>query len=111
MTYHKCYHWRLDQQRYVTTEAQQGDEGPKGGRPELPQDLLGQLEREQALRDALLELPPRCRQLVQMLFFESSARPYQEIAASLRIATGSVGFIRGRCLERLRNRLEKAGFA
>jgi len=45
-----------------------------------------------------------------MLFFEGSARPYQEIAKELGIATGSIGFIRGRCLKKLRQALEKGGF-
>ena len=45
-----------------------------------------------------------------MLFFEHPSRPYQQIAEQLGIATGSIGFIRGRCLEKLRRRLEKMGF-
>jgi DNA-directed RNA polymerase specialized sigma24 family protein len=45
-----------------------------------------------------------------MLFFESPARPYQEIAGHLGLAAGSIGFIRGRCLTRLRRELEKKGF-
>jgi hypothetical protein len=45
-----------------------------------------------------------------MLFFENPARPYPEVAASLGIATGSVGFIRRRCLDRLKASLEAAGF-
>jgi len=45
-----------------------------------------------------------------MLFFEEPARPYREVAASLGIALGSVGFIRQRCLDRLRKRLDEAGF-
>jgi len=47
---------------------------------------------------------------VQMLFFEATARPYQEIAKELGIATGSIGFIRGRCLKKLRQALERGGF-
>src|SRR2546426_1136334 len=69
-----------------------------------------QIECEQMLRNALAELSPRCRELIRMLFFETPARPYREAARTLGIATGSVGFIRGRCLERLRKHLEKAGF-
>jgi len=48
--------------------------------------------------------------MIRMLFFESQARPYQEIANELGIATGSIGFIRGRCLEKLKKQLEKMGF-
>jgi len=67
-------------------------------------------EAEQTLRDAVQSLPPRCRELIAMLFFETPARPYQEIASQLGLAAGSIGFIRGRCLTRLRRELEKKGF-
>jgi DNA-directed RNA polymerase specialized sigma24 family protein len=46
-----------------------------------------------------------------MLFFEEPARPYQQLAADLGLSTGSIGFIRQRCLERLRKRLNEAGFS
>ncbi|PYV34047.1 MAG: sigma-70 family RNA polymerase sigma factor [Acidobacteria bacterium] len=110
VTYHKCYHWKRDQMRYVSQEPSVAGEEAAEGQGEAPQEILSQVEREQALRDALTELTPRCRQLVQMLFFEVPALPYREVAGRLGIRTGSVGFIRGRCLGRLRKRLEKAGF-
>jgi len=62
------------------------------------------------VRDALVELSPRCERMVRMLFFENPPRPYQEIARELDLATGSLGFIRGRCLEKLKKQLEKMGF-
>jgi hypothetical protein len=45
-----------------------------------------------------------------MLFFETPALPYPEVASRLGIATGSVGFIRRRCLDRLKTTLKEAGF-
>jgi hypothetical protein len=45
-----------------------------------------------------------------MLFFETPSRPYLEIARTLNLARGSIGFIRGRCLERLRANLRRNGF-
>lgn len=72
--------------------------------------LLRQAEEEQALREAISGLPPRCRELIRMLFFEEPAREYREAAASLGIAVGSIGFIRQRCLEKLRRRLAEMGF-
>jgi DNA-directed RNA polymerase specialized sigma24 family protein len=77
----------------------------------IPENLLRELEKEQALRTGLRALNPRCQRLVQMLFFETPPRPYQEIAKSLTLATGSLGFIRARCLEKLREKLEEIGFA
>jgi RNA polymerase sigma factor (sigma-70 family) len=76
----------------------------------LPEQLLAQVRDEQALRDAVRGLPPRCQQLVEMLFFETPARPYRAVAGALGLAEGSIGFIRGRCLARLRRELEKRGF-
>jgi len=55
-------------------------------------------------------LSPRCERMVRMLFFENPPRPYQEVARELDLATGSIGFIRGRCLEKLKKQLEKMGF-
>jgi hypothetical protein len=46
-----------------------------------------------------------------MLFFEDPARPYQAVAQNLGIAPGSIGFIRQRCLERLRKTLTDVGFS
>jgi hypothetical protein len=45
-----------------------------------------------------------------MLFFEQPPRPYNEVAQALGLATGSIGFIRGRCLGRLQKILAELGF-
>jgi RNA polymerase sigma factor (sigma-70 family) len=75
----------------------------------LPETLLVEVQREQAVRQAIQDLPPRCRSMIEMLFFTTPARPYRDVAAELGLATGSIGFIRQRCLERLRSVLSKAG--
>ncbi len=110
VTSHKCFHWKQRENRYVSGEQAEAEFDLLVAPPENTEKALHEAEQEQILRQALSGLSPRCRQLVQMLFFETPARPYSEIAQSLEIATGSVGFIRGRCLERLRQQLEKAGF-
>ena len=73
----------------------------------LPPQLLEQAEREQIVRDAIARLSPRCRQLIQHLFFDQPAVPYAELARRLGLATGSIGFYRGHCLKRLQARLEE----
>jgi RNA polymerase sigma factor (sigma-70 family) len=113
VTAHKCGHLtrrdrRLRQMHDATFDGAEIDR-IADDRP-VSDEILSDVEREQALRDAVLSLSPRCRQLVQMLFFESPARPYKEIAESLGMACGSIGFIRGRCLQRLRAQLRKNGF-
>ena len=75
-----------------------------------PDELLLQAEREQILREAILAASPRCRELIHKLFYETPAVPYQEVARSLNLATGSIGFIRMRCLRQLRRLLQEKGF-
>lgn len=109
VTAHKCLQWRRDQQRSASPEGLEADALPDGTAA-ISEEIIHEAECEQMLRDALKQVSPRCRELIQMLFFESPARPYQEVAERLAIATGSMGFIRRRCLDRLRALLEKAGF-
>ena len=111
ITSHRCFQWRRQQQRYVTGESLEAAVPGSRDTEPIPEELLHQLESEQKLRESLSQLSTRCRQLIQMLFYEDPTRPYQEVAALLGIATGSVGFIRRRCLERLRVRLVKVGFS
>jgi RNA polymerase sigma factor (sigma-70 family) len=108
VTSHKCIQRKLQAERYASPDPE--DPEPAAAAHEIPENLLLQTQEEQILREAILELSPRCRELVHMLFFENPPRSYQQIAEQLGIATGSIGFIRGRCLDKLRQRLEKLGF-
>ena len=109
VTAHKCIHHKRHLQRVVTPE--DGEDPFEGSTPARAEEIFRQAEEEQALRVAMSELPPRCRQLIHLLFFEDPARPYQELAAELGLSTGSIGFTRQRCLDRLRKRLAQAGFS
>jgi DNA-directed RNA polymerase specialized sigma24 family protein len=82
----------------------------EGALEEIGPDLLAALEREQTVREAIEQLNPRCRQMIEMLFFESPPIAYSEVASRLKLATGSIGFIRGRCLKRLKSILTEKGF-
>jgi RNA polymerase sigma factor (sigma-70 family) len=108
ITAHKCFHRKQQQQR--TEVMDPAAKEFQKSTPSRAQEILQEADDEQRLRQAMAELPPRCRELVRMLFYEEPVRPYQEIAATLGIAVGSIGFIRQRCLERLRKRLLEAGF-
>jgi RNA polymerase sigma factor (sigma-70 family) len=108
-----CYHKCLQHRRKIENQVPLADNEDlplSNEQSPLPEDLLGQLQHEQMVRDAVAELSPRCERLVRMLFFENPPRPYQEIAKELDLATGSIGFIRGRCLGKLKQQLEKMGF-
>jgi RNA polymerase sigma factor (sigma-70 family) len=109
ITAHKCFHRKQQERR--TEVSDPNDKLFERGTPARAEEILREAEDEQGLRQAMSELTPRCRQLVQMLFYDEPARPYQEIAEALGIAVGSIGFIRQRCLERLRKRLLEAGFS
>jgi len=109
VTAHKCLHWRRQQLRLVSFDSE--DAGiPEIEVPAAGDRLLLEAEQEQIVREALTGLAPRCRRLVQMLFFEEPVRSYHDIAATLGVAVGSIGFIRQRCLDRLRRRLDEMGF-
>lgn len=109
--YRRCVQYRHKSDKYVPFADDSAAEIPADDEQSpLPEDLLVQLEKEQRLRDALAQLSPRCERMIRMLFFESPPRPYQQIARELDLATGSIGFIRSRCLTQLKKKLEKTGF-
>jgi RNA polymerase sigma factor (sigma-70 family) len=108
ITSHKCYHFRRQQQRVEVMDAA-SPEFEQSVPPQI-EHLLREAEEEQNLRQVIAEMPPRCQRLIHMLFYEEPIRPYQEIAQTLGLATGSIGFIRQRCLEKLRKRLQETGF-
>ncbi len=106
--YHKCLRHQQAAKREVELEPAAAEQ--HAALDSLPEEMLAQLSEEQTLRGVVAEMPNRCRQMIHMLFFEIPARPYEEIAKALGLATGSIGFIRGRCLSQLRKRLEKIAF-
>ena len=83
--YHKCLQCRRRAEKHVPLGEEDGETSlTNGSLSTLPDDMLVQLEKE------------------QIVFFETPPRPYEEIAQELGIATGSIGFIRGRCLGKLK---------
>jgi len=58
-------------------------------------------ERHEALREALMGLPPCCQGLIALLI-EDPPLPYVEISARLGMPVGSIGPNRRRCLDKLR---------
>jgi RNA polymerase sigma factor (sigma-70 family) len=109
VTAHTCLRRRKQQKPVESASEDDLETIPDTGLM-MPEDRLHEINQEQALRNALASLSPRCQNLVRMLFYESPSRPYAEIAARLGLAVGSIGFIRGRCLGKLRQALDLAGF-
>jgi RNA polymerase sigma factor (sigma-70 family) len=108
VTAHQAYHWKKKVRRRAEDELTPFDEEQLS--VELPPDVLEGVERAQMLREAIAGLPPRCQEIIRLLFYEAEPISYRELAARLGLATGSIGFIRGRCLARLERALEKLGF-
>jgi len=75
----------------------------------LPDEQLEQLEQQHIIRQKMMTLDDRCRTLLTMLFYQADPPSYHDIASTLQIRVGSVGATRARCLQKLRQSLEKVG--
>jgi RNA polymerase sigma factor (sigma-70 family) len=73
-------------------------------------DGLVEIERAQMVHDAIGRLSERCATMIRRLFLDDPPKPYDDLARELGLATGSIGFNRGRCLEKLRKLLEEMRF-
>jgi RNA polymerase sigma factor (sigma-70 family) len=109
VTTHKCYHWK---RRQLAQESDLDDDEMESisASEQIQPEVIEALEREQMVRESIAQLPPRCREMIELLFFEHPPIPYNEVAKRLRLAKGSIGFIRGRCLKRMKKLLEEKGF-
>jgi len=109
ITAHQAFHWKRRHRRRADREQTNIDEHEIED-PALPSDETAEAEREQMVRDATARLPPRCREMIRLLFYVEPPLPYREVARRLGLAVGSIGFIRGRCLRRLEKTLQAMGF-
>ena len=67
-------------------------------------------EKEAILREAMAEMPLRCRTLIELLFFSEAPVDYGKAGAAIGLSKESVGCIRLRCLDKLRRILESKNF-
>ncbi len=105
----KTFHWMRDRRQEDDKDvAELSDEEVLGSL--IAPDWMQEVEREQTVREAVARLPERCQEMIRLLFYEQPPLPYNELAQRLGLATGSIGFIRGRCLKRLQDNLEEMGF-
>lgn len=107
LTAHKCFHWKKQLKRRHLHETDLGEDGDieylAAENPRFAEDLI----RQQLVRDAIRRLNERCRKLIEILFFSDSPPPYKQVAETLGVAVGSIGFIRGKCLQRAQKALEE----
>jgi RNA polymerase sigma factor (sigma-70 family) len=109
VTAHQSFQWKRKHLKRLDRE-QSADMGELGAGVTSAPDVADEAEREQMLRDATTRLPPRCQEMIRLLFYTEPPLPYREVARRLGLATGSIGFIRGRCLQRLQKTLQTMGF-
>ena len=108
VAHHECYRWKRQQQRVVSRDGE--PDLPEPESPAIAESIVQQTQEEQMLREAMSALSPQCRRLVELLFFETPARPYANVAKELGLAVGSIGFTRQKCMDRLRRQLDELGF-
>jgi RNA polymerase sigma factor (sigma-70 family) len=77
---------------------------------ELPDEVIIQLEHQAIIDIALKQLDPRCRKLLEALFYSRRKPSYKAIAKSLNILPNSIGPLRNRCLQKLKEILQKMGY-
>lgn len=71
-----------------------------GGAP--PEEFALRIEEEQMVRQALDQIPERCRNLLRLLYFAAPPLNYDEVAERLGMPRGSLGPTRQRCLDKMR---------
>lgn len=109
VAHHQCYRLKRQQQRLLSRDDEE-QHLPEPESPPVAESLIQQTQEEQMLRDAMTQLSPQCRRLIELLFYETPARSYNEVAAELGLAVGSIGFTRQKCMERLRRHLGDLGY-
>jgi RNA polymerase sigma factor (sigma-70 family) len=108
VAHHECFRWKRHQQRMVSRDAEPDLPDPET--PPIAETNVQQMQEEQMLREAISALTPQCRRVVELLFFETPARSYADVAKELGLAVGSIGFTRQKCMDRLRRQLDVLGF-
>lgn len=111
ITRRQCYHWKEKQVKEQGRRPHGDEELTLEAAGAVEQVPLDELERQQLVREAIGSLTERCREIVQLLFFSEPPLKYREVAESLGLAIGSIGFTRERCLKQLRRALAVYGVA
>lgn len=105
---HKCLHARRRSGREELTDPVDL-EADTTSADDTPEQIMSQVQQQQLVRDALTQVSERCQTLLRLLFVETPLKPYDEVARLLGVARGSVSFLRGRCLQRLRKAMATVG--
>lgn len=107
---HQSFHWKRRHRKRSDREQTNVDVEELEIVPAVVSDVTDSAEHEQMVREATARLSPRCQEMIRLLFYTEPPLPYKELAQRLGLAVGSIGFIRGRCLQRLEKALHEMGF-
>jgi len=102
---HQAYHWKRSFLKRARREAGE-TEAAFDTLSTPPSTEFEHRQRDEAMRSAINQLPPRCQVLVRLLFYEDPPLPYEMVAQRLGLATGSIGLTRSRCLKKLQRILD-----
>jgi RNA polymerase sigma factor (sigma-70 family) len=107
-TRRECWgRWRSDLRRQDTAAVLLANQEPSN---ESADALAAQAQDARAVRQAVQQLPEPCRRLLWLLFFEPAHPSYAVIARELKVSSNSIGPMRARCLNRLREVLRDLGW-
>jgi RNA polymerase sigma factor (sigma-70 family) len=93
--------------RRETSQDENLDEPPDPS--ENVEEVQIQTEQQQVVRESVSQLPERCRELMEMLYFDSRSLSYDEISQIMGMPVASIGPTRARCLDKLRTLLRRRG--
>ena len=106
VTVHQSLHWKRKKGNALELDAMEPETVEEMA---VAPEIVAAFEQEQYMREAMRQLPPLCAELLRMLFLEQPPASYAEAAQRLGLAEGSIGFIRGRALQKLRRILVEKG--
>lgn len=110
---HECFHTLRQKSRIQSLHAS-GDADSTlevvAAEDGHPDEAILQAEQEHLVRQAVVELGGRCRQLIESLYLTDPPATYVDVSQRMNMPVGSIGPTRARCLKNLKERLEKLGF-
>jgi RNA polymerase sigma factor (sigma-70 family) len=105
-TTRQCIHVRSQRMRESGTD--EDFEEPVAAGVNI-ENIQIQVQEQQAIRDAVERLPERCRQLLELLYFDVSNPSYEDVSRTMKMPVASIGPTRARCLDKLRTVLRRKG--
>jgi len=105
-TTRQCIHLRSQKFREAGSD-EDVEEPPDPA--ETLETIRVQVEEQLVVRDSVEQLPDRCRQLIELLYFDTRSPSYEDVSQMLGMPVPSIGPTRARCLDKLRTILRRRG--